>query len=69
MPSPPALSATPNCFVLNISAASEFASRAMHLAIRRRMTSPTTMGRTASYSFFNAVSVAPHSIGSKNSQS
>ena len=67
MPSVPPLTATPNCFVLNRSAASEFASRAMHLAIRRRMTSPTTIRRTPPFNFFNAFSVALHNIGATNS--
>ena len=69
MPSAPPLTATPNCFVLKRSAASEFASRAMHLAIRRRMTSPTAIGRTPPFNFFNAVIVALHSIGATNSGS
>ena len=52
MPSAPALTATPNCFVLNRLAASEFASRVMQLAKRRRMASPTGMGWTPHFKFF-----------------
>ena len=63
MPSSTPLNATPLSFVLNRSAASEFASLAMQLAIRRRMTSPTAIGRTPSFNFVNAASGAIHCIG------
>ena len=56
------LTATPNCFARNNSTASKGASFAMHLATRRRITSPTAIGLML-FLFFNAVNVALHKPG------
>ena len=52
------LTATPNCFAPNNSTASMAASFAMHLATRRRITSPTAIGLMPVLFLFKAVNVA-----------
>ena len=60
------LTATTSCMDEKSSTASELASCAIHLAMRRRITSPTAIGRRPPFALFRVVREAEQKIEQRN---